>query len=352
MSAAMLWAGWLTLSLAANDFPTNQSFEDERCLRIRGPEEVATLVTLFRRYSLTPEECTHISAQIQQLNQLSYRKREKAQAQLHQARPAAMVLFRQAWETSDLELRRRLETCMFQLPERWSPAKAEAAVRLLRSYRPEKVASILWEYFPYAGDVGVEREIASALLDLHEQGLVPRQPPSRGLAENPGRSQSDIARIGARPGLLPPSRPGEERGRTQPVSPAVLPGRHLARGNGCGFAEYRRGFDCQLSDLHQEFLADVPARATGRDVCRLRVGGGTSFLGALSPESDSSRSYASPVQLPGGGTRGRAGLALAGGPEGGGPGPRGAKSKDAKVTLRGLQAQTSTPGRNPSPSKM
>ena len=70
---------------------------------------------------------------------------------------------RRAALDDNLERARRAEKVAGHGLGRWSPAQAEAAVRLLKKTPTPEAVDILLEYLPFAMDVGVEREIASAL---------------------------------------------------------------------------------------------------------------------------------------------------------------------------------------------
>jgi hypothetical protein len=167
-SVAALFLGW---ALAGHDFPPFQQDEDQRCVRLRGPEEVGEVVLRMRRFSLTPAERIEVVRLLGLLSASEYRTRQRAQAALQTARPGAATLLRRALADDDLEKRRRIQMCLEHLPPRWSSAQAEAAVRLLRGYRPEGVGALLWNYLACAEDEHVEREIQSALRDLRGQGL-------------------------------------------------------------------------------------------------------------------------------------------------------------------------------------
>ncbi|HEX3315474.1 MAG TPA: hypothetical protein VHR72_11315 [Gemmataceae bacterium] len=136
-----------------------QSRHDEALLGPLTPN--MTAADRFRRNMLTPDETVQVEELIRKLADDDYSTREKATAELRFWKAGAEVLFRRHLDDESVERMRRLERVLQRGLGRWSPGRAEAAVR--QAKKSPEMRDILVEYLPFAEDPAVERELLSVL---------------------------------------------------------------------------------------------------------------------------------------------------------------------------------------------
>jgi HEAT repeat protein len=133
----------------------------------------ASLLTFFRKRSLTDADRQHLLELVAQLGDPSYKKRRRAAAELVQAGSAARPLLGQAAKTSpDLEVVRRAEACLARIDRGPGAALPLAALRLLVKHSPPEAVKVLLTYVPSADDETVEETVLTGLSALGVRGEV------------------------------------------------------------------------------------------------------------------------------------------------------------------------------------
>jgi HEAT repeat protein len=125
--------------------------------------EDAALLQFFRDHTLTPRARAEVTALIQDLGHISFRRRERASQNLVRLGSVAVPMLRDAERSSDPEVARRAERCLAEIDRGPTIELAGAAARLLAVRKPAGAAPVLLAYLPDAGDEGVADYVRTAL---------------------------------------------------------------------------------------------------------------------------------------------------------------------------------------------
>lgn len=153
-----------TQAQAPAENPNDNTAADQSTLRNAGvATDAAGLVAYFRKLVLSDADREKIETLVQQLGSDKFAAREEASEKLVALGQPAVSFLRIATRNSNREVAQRAETCLSEIETPPDPAVPAAAVRLL-THRPNGDAlKVLIDYFPFAGDEGVEEEVLTAL---------------------------------------------------------------------------------------------------------------------------------------------------------------------------------------------
>jgi hypothetical protein len=170
---------------------------DEQALKAA---KVATdskgLVEFLRRQTPDAAEQGRLKDLIVQLGHKSFAVRQKATAALKEAGIKAAPLLRAATRDPDQEVSRRAQQCLEHVTQT-HPALSAAAVRLLALRRPAGAAEALLDYYAWAPDEAVQREVQAALAALATAKGKPRAALEQALKDrNPQRRAAALAALG------------------------------------------------------------------------------------------------------------------------------------------------------------
>jgi hypothetical protein len=144
---------------------------DERTLRaaklgVDGP----ALLALLRKRIPTEAEQVKLKDLVLKLGHRSFGVRQRASAELKSWGLKAAPLLRQAARDPDHEVARRAKQALEALAHDPDAALVAAAARLLAQRRPPGAAAVLLDYFPWAPDEAVAREVQGALAAIVDAG--------------------------------------------------------------------------------------------------------------------------------------------------------------------------------------
>jgi hypothetical protein len=147
---------------------------DEQVLRVaKLTPDGPGLLELLRKHIPAEAERVKIHDLIIKLGHRSFSVRQKATAELKQLGLRAAGLLRPAENHKDGEVSRRAKQCLEQLASHPDVPLLAAAVRLLALRRPAGAAEALLDYFPWAPNEAIEREVQGSLAGLADQGGKP-----------------------------------------------------------------------------------------------------------------------------------------------------------------------------------
>lgn len=148
----------------AADPANDTSAADQDILRSAGvATDAAGLVAYLRRSVLSEVDRTKIEGLVQQLGSDRFAAREEATEKLVALGHSAIPFLRLAARSSNREVASRAEICLSEIEHLPDPAVAAAAVRLLVRRPNGDAMKTLVDYFPFAGDEGVEEGVLNAL---------------------------------------------------------------------------------------------------------------------------------------------------------------------------------------------
>jgi hypothetical protein len=132
------------------------------------------LLAVFRKRTLSPEQTEQAQAQIAQLGDRVFAKRQAAGAALVALGPAVVPLLRQAKPGADLEQSRRIELCLEQIAsnadQNFLPL---VAARLLALRNPPGATEALLAFLPFTDDEAMKWEVVQAVTRLAGRGGKP-----------------------------------------------------------------------------------------------------------------------------------------------------------------------------------
>jgi HEAT repeat protein len=148
----------------ADDDPTA---EDEKVVKGAGlGAEGPALLEFFRKRTLTDDDRKQFADLIKQLGDEDFAKREEASRELIKRGSPVLPLLRQATRDKDPEISRRAAEGVEALEKGPGTALPMAAARLLGKRAPEKAATALLAYLPFADDSAVEQTVLDVLVSL------------------------------------------------------------------------------------------------------------------------------------------------------------------------------------------
>jgi hypothetical protein len=127
---------------------------------------VPALLAFLRKQSPDAKEQLEIKDLVAKLGHKSFSVRQKATVALQAIGARAAPLLRLAARDKDLEMSRRAEQLLEKIGRNAEQALSAAVVRLLAARRPAGAAEALLDYFPWAPDDAVAREVQGALVTL------------------------------------------------------------------------------------------------------------------------------------------------------------------------------------------
>lgn len=153
---------------ALADSPKKQQAADERKLEAAGlKHDGASLLTFFRRRSLTDAEREEVLTLIGKLGARAFRVREHAATELIGRGPVVVELLKEHLKDADLEVSRRAEQCVQKIKDKdYPPDVPAAAARLLVERKPAGTLEALFAYLPFADNDGVADEVRNGLAKL------------------------------------------------------------------------------------------------------------------------------------------------------------------------------------------
>jgi hypothetical protein len=147
-------------------FADEDAAGDEQILRTAGiATDDRSLLDFFRRQTADAATLRQARQLIEQLGSDSFAIREHASNALTAFGPLVLPLLQQTiGQAEDLEVRRRARDAVRQLQNRWPPALAAAAARLLGLRKPPGTAETLLAFLPGPCDESAGDEIQNTLL--------------------------------------------------------------------------------------------------------------------------------------------------------------------------------------------
>jgi hypothetical protein len=143
---------------------------DEQLLReARVGTDGPSLVSFFRRRSLTAADEAGVRQLIGQLGSDRFVERENASRDLIDRGTPALAFLRAAVSDPDKEIARRAQACIAEIETGPGPVVPIAAARLLARREPARAVAVLVAYLPFADDTLVAEEVLGALAGLKAQ---------------------------------------------------------------------------------------------------------------------------------------------------------------------------------------
>lgn len=155
------------------------------------------LVAFVRRALPDAAEQTRIKDLLVKLGHKSFAVRQKATEALKECGIKAAGLLRTMLRDSDREVARRAEQCLEHVTKGAETRLTAAVVRLLALRRPPGTAEVLLDYFAWAPDEAMQREVQGALAALATDGGKPNPVLEKALKDpNPLRRTAATAALG------------------------------------------------------------------------------------------------------------------------------------------------------------
>jgi hypothetical protein len=140
---------------------------DEQSLRAaKVGSDGPSLLDFLRKRIPAEGDQVKIKDLVIKLGNRSFSVRQKATAELKQMGLKAAPLLRQAARDGDAEMARRAAQCLQELVGGPDQALTAAVARLIALRRPAGAAEVLLDYFPWAPDEAVAREVQGALAEI------------------------------------------------------------------------------------------------------------------------------------------------------------------------------------------
>jgi hypothetical protein len=164
---------WLAALVAAGGsgslFAEEGTRLDEQLLKARNiGTDGASLLSFFRKRSLTQAEEQHLQACIRQLGSEAFKARTQASNEIAVFGPPALPFLKRALENMNLEVSRRAQELIKQIQRQGDadPALTTAAVHLLAVRRPAGAVEALLTFLPFNEDEWVEEEVLDVLRSM------------------------------------------------------------------------------------------------------------------------------------------------------------------------------------------
>jgi len=158
------WPVLASAQLPAGETATDSITADETLVRrggldVKGP----SLLKYFRERTFAEANPERMAALLRELGSDTFTAREKAYRDILAMGGGALFALRQAENTPDTEVKRRVIELRHRIEDKPDPAIQEATARLIRVRKPAGAADVLLAYLPFAADDRVVNEIGKAL---------------------------------------------------------------------------------------------------------------------------------------------------------------------------------------------
>jgi HEAT repeat protein len=144
----------------------NIAADEKICKEQKVATDAASLLTFFRKRTLSAADQLRLRNLVRQLGHARYRMREKAKKELTALGSTALPFLKPALLDSDLEIKDRAEKCTAAIKSGPATNLPHAAVRLLQFRAPPEALETLLAYVPFADDESMEEEVLNVLCAL------------------------------------------------------------------------------------------------------------------------------------------------------------------------------------------
>jgi HEAT repeat protein len=154
------------------------------------------LLAAFRKRTLSPEQTEQAQSLIAQLGHKVFAKRQAATAALVALGPPVVPLLRQAMPGTDLEQRRRIESCLEQIARNADQTTLPlVAVRLLALRNQPGASEALLAYVPFTDAEGMRWEVVQGLTNLAVRSRTPDPALAKALSDKVPLRRSVAAQV-------------------------------------------------------------------------------------------------------------------------------------------------------------